>query len=78
LYINVQACRENGTKRIVSPGGMIVPGGVAVLPHSNGESVFVADTFTLREFNGLTGEERSLERSLIGVPSGIMSPDTIS
>ena len=68
----------NGTKRIVSPGGMVGPGGVAVMPHSDGESVFVADTFTIREFNGLTGEDRGIERSIIGIPGGIISPDTVS
>ncbi|MBC2697402.1 MAG: hypothetical protein HF974_03490 [ANME-2 cluster archaeon] len=68
----------NGTTRTVSPGGMIVAGsGVAALPRSDGESVFVADLFTLREFDGLTGEERSVERHYIGMP-GITSPETVS
>ena len=68
----------DGTTRTVSPGGMIAAGsGVAVLPRSDGESVFVADFFTLREFDGLTGEERSVERHYIGVP-GITSPETVS
>ena len=68
----------DGTTRTVSPGGMIVAGsGVAVLPRSDGESVFVADLFTLREFDGLTGEERSVERHYIGAP-GITSPETVS
>jgi sugar lactone lactonase YvrE len=68
----------DGTTRTVSPGGMITAGsGVAVLPRSDGESVFVADLFTLREFNWLTGEERSVERHYIGMP-GITSPETVS
>ncbi len=68
----------DGTTRTVSPGGMIAAGsGVAVLPRSDGESVFVADLFTLREFDGLTGEERSVERHYIGMP-GITSPETVS
>ena len=68
----------DGTTRTVSPGGMIAAGcGVAVLPRSDGESVFVADLFTLREFDGLTGEERSIERHYIGMP-GITSPETVS
>lgn len=42
--------------RTLSPGGMIAPGGVAVLQRPDGgESVFVADLFTLREFSGRTG-----------------------
>jgi sugar lactone lactonase YvrE len=68
----------DGTTRTVSPSGIIAAGsGVAVLPRSDGESVFVADLFALREFDGLTGEERSIERHYIGVP-GITSPETVS
>jgi len=68
----------DGTTRTVSSGGMIAAGsGVAVLPRSDGESVFVADLFTLREFDGLTGEERSIERHYVGMP-GITSPETAS
>jgi sugar lactone lactonase YvrE len=69
----------NGTKRTVSPGGMIAPGGVAVLPHPDGsESVFVADLFTLREFDGLTGKEMSIQRHYIGLPGSITCPMTVS
>jgi sugar lactone lactonase YvrE len=68
-----------GRPRMVSKGGMILPGGVAVLdrPH-RGESVFVADLWKLREFNGLTGREVSAERSSIAVPNGVTSPITVS
>lgn len=68
----------DGTTRTVSPGGMIGPMGVAVLPRADGESVFVADLWTLREFDGLTGEARSLERHHLTVPGGITSPMTVS
>jgi sugar lactone lactonase YvrE len=51
----------DGTMRTVSEGGMIAPGGVAVLPGLDGESVFVADLWLLREFDGLTGDEKSAE-----------------
>ena len=69
---------EDGTTRTVSQGGMLVGGsGVAVLPQTDGESVFVADLMTLREFDGVTGEERSVEQHFIGVP-GITSPETVS
>ncbi|HUU28226.1 MAG TPA: hypothetical protein VM123_10475 [archaeon] len=69
----------SGIKRTVSRGGMIVPGGVAVLPRPGGESVFVADLWTLREFNGLTGKERSVTRNKVnsGLP-GITTPQTVS
>jgi sugar lactone lactonase YvrE len=46
----------SGQGRILSEGGMILPGGVAVIPRPHGgESVFVGDVWTLREFNGRTG-----------------------
>jgi len=65
--------------RTVSKGGMIVLGGVAVVPHGHrGESVFVADLWTLREFNGLTGRPRSVERHDLTVPGDITSPMTVS
>jgi sugar lactone lactonase YvrE len=69
----------SGKTRTVSKGGMIAPGGVAVMPHPNsGESVFVADLFTLREFNGLTGKPISVERHDLTVPGDITSPMTVS
>jgi sugar lactone lactonase YvrE len=58
---------KNGATRIVSKGGMSVPGGVAVLPNSHGESVYVADFFSLRAFDGLTGKQESVQRSIIRV-----------
>lgn len=41
------------------------------------ESVFIADLFTLREFDGASGEPLSLARHFIGLP-GIASPFTVS
>jgi sugar lactone lactonase YvrE len=66
-----------GSTRTVSPAGMIGPGGVAVLGRADGESVFVADTHTLREFDGLTGEARSVERRYLLVP-GDIDPQTVA
>lgn len=67
----------HGTTRTVSAGGMIAPVGVAVLPRAGGESVFVADLWNLREFDGSTGEQRSVERNYIAIPGGITSPQTV-
>jgi sugar lactone lactonase YvrE len=68
-----------GAARTVNPGGMILPGGVAVLPRAEGgESVFVADVWTLREFEAQTGKQLSAEESSFAVPSGITSPSTVS
>jgi len=68
----------DGTTRTVSPGGMIVPQGVAVLPRAGGDSVFVADSWTLRQFDGVSGVQKSLDLNFPGVPSGITSPQTVS
>jgi sugar lactone lactonase YvrE len=68
----------NGQAQIISRGGMILPGGVAVLSRSHGrESVLVADLFTLREFDGRTGRPISLVRHVIGTP-GVTEPYTVS
>ncbi len=48
----------NRQARIISPGGMIAPQGLAVLEGSNGkDAVFVADIFKLREFDGRNGKQ---------------------
>ena len=68
-----------GHPRVISEGGLIAPGGVAVLDRpQSGESVFVADLWTLREFNGLTGRAVSAEHSSFAAPSGITAPMTVS
>jgi sugar lactone lactonase YvrE len=64
----------DGQVRTVSRGGMILPGGVAVLPRGrDNESVFVADLFSLRELDARTGQQRSIERGLPGF-SELISP----
>lgn len=64
--------------RIVSKGGMIFPGGITVIPRPGGEkSVFVADIWSLREFNGQTGKQMSIARYTFD-PSGITAPFTVS
>ncbi len=69
----------SGQTRVVSKGGMISPSGVAVVPDSKaGESVFVADGWGLREFDGLTGRAESVELSYIGLPGSIVGPGTVS
>jgi sugar lactone lactonase YvrE len=69
----------SGQVQTVSKGGMIAPGGVAVMPHPNGgESVFVADIWTLREYNGQTGRPGIVERHDLTVPGDITNPLTVS
>jgi sugar lactone lactonase YvrE len=52
----------SGRARVLSKGGMIVPGGIAVLPGDRGgDSVFVADGFSYRAFNARTGRPGVVE-----------------
>ncbi|BAC89872.1 hypothetical protein [Gloeobacter violaceus] len=68
----------DGRVRPVIEGGLIAPGGVAVVPRADGgESVFVADWTALREFGNVQGRQLSVERSLIGV-SALSSPFTVA
>ncbi len=46
--------KPDGALHMLGPGGLVMPGGVAVMD----ESVFVADTWMLHEFDGATGELR--------------------
>jgi sugar lactone lactonase YvrE len=49
---------SSGQGRTLSPGGMVLPGGVAVLQRPDGrDAVFVADLWSLREFDGRTGRD---------------------
>ncbi len=68
---------SDGSARTVSPGGVMAPGGIAVLSSGSGESVFVADLLSLKEIDGTTGEIRSVAPSMIGLP-GIESPFTVA
>jgi sugar lactone lactonase YvrE len=46
----------NGLAKIISRGGMVNPGGIAVLPCAHGgDSVIVGDLWSFRQFNGRTG-----------------------
>jgi sugar lactone lactonase YvrE len=46
----------DGTVRTLSPGGLTTPGGIAVVPRADGESVVVAGFRQMREYDGATGE----------------------
>lgn len=72
--------QPNGQWRTVSAGGMIGPGGLAVLPGSNNQDVlFEADLFRLREFNGLNGQEIAVDKGhLIPQPGDLTLPFTVS
>ncbi len=66
-----------GAVRTLSPGGLVLPGGVTVLERPGGEvSLFVADTFRLWEFDAAAGDLVAFTKgSLIGV--GMAPPNTV-
>lgn len=63
----------DGQPRFISPGGIIAPQGLAVLPGENDEDVvFVADQYNLRQLNGGSGEqEKSFQGFLVPLPEGL-------
>ncbi|WP_445386440.1 hypothetical protein ACT6NV_06480 [Robiginitalea sp. IMCC44478] len=61
----------NGQARYLSPGGMILPQGLAVMPGSNNQDrVIVADLFNMREFDGTSGQQEAIFKGFL-----INSPD---
>jgi len=59
----VAEVKRDGDVRMISGGGMVARGGIAVLPRGHDrESVFVADVFSLRE---LDGRNRLLRESIL-------------
>jgi sugar lactone lactonase YvrE len=54
----------DGSFRLLGPVGFVMPSGIAVMPRADGESVFLADTWSLREYDGATGELRSKKEGL--------------
>ncbi|WP_438026525.1 hypothetical protein [Sorangium sp. So ce233] len=56
----------NGRANTLLPGGMILPGGVAVVSEGGAESVYVADLASLREFDGDTGALLDVTKSFLG------------
>jgi sugar lactone lactonase YvrE len=71
-----------GEVRVLSRGGMIVPGGVAVLramapspgqPAFDRDAVFVADAFKIREFDGLSGASR--RETQVALNAQTVAPD---
>ncbi len=61
----------NGQARYLSPGGMILPQGLAVMAGPNNQDrLYEADLFNLRQFNGTNGRlEQSFRGNLINTPS---------
>jgi sugar lactone lactonase YvrE len=61
----VEVLDENRT-RIVSLGGLNIPGGVALVDTEDGERLFIADLFALRVLDAEDGHEIETVRDVIG------------
>ena len=60
----VYSILPNGRPRVISPGGLMAPGGIAVLPDQHaGESVYIADFWTMRGYDGRNGQPGSSGRN---------------
>ncbi len=55
------------TNRTLSPGGIIMPGGVALGEFGGTERLWLADFFSLRALDPATGAELDAERDVLGV-----------
>lgn len=63
----------NGQAKYLSPGGMIIPQGLAVLPGKNQDAIFHADLFTMRKFNGKSGQQEEQYKGFLVPPPGVVS-----
>jgi sugar lactone lactonase YvrE len=73
----IHEIRPSKQPRTVSSPGLIVPGGVAVLPNSHaGESLHVADLWTLARFDGRSGRAEGVDRQ--SFVDGLTSPFTVA
>ena len=60
----------NGQARYISPGGMILPQGLAVMQGPNNQDMlFEADLFRLRQFNGTSGKQENLYKGFLINPT---------
>ncbi|MDY7094061.1 MAG: SMP-30/gluconolactonase/LRE family protein [Acidobacteriota bacterium] len=68
----------DGAVRVVQPGGMVAPGGLALVPRGHGRmSLWVADSYDLTELDARTGEVLSVEQTgQGGIP--LTTPQTVS
>ncbi len=67
----------DGTTRSVSPPGLISPGGVTTLSGPDGDSLYIADLFSLREYDADSGELKQLVPAVLGV-SDLYMPTTVA
>ncbi|AKT38083.1 hypothetical protein [Chondromyces crocatus] len=70
----------NGSTDELSPGGMIAPGGLALLGTGSAATLYVADVFSLRAFDPATGAQTGVQAGELGAFSGptLTSPTNVS
>ncbi len=62
----------DGTLRMLGATGLVLPGGLTVLPTAEGETVYVGDFWMLRQFDGTTG---AVLADPLGIPGGSVAVD---
>ncbi|MEL4456549.1 hypothetical protein [Lutimonas vermicola] len=68
----------SGKSRLLSPGGMIVPQGIAVMTGPNSKDmIFEADLFSLRSFDGSNGQQEDKFKGFLVPPPGVTDPLTL-
>jgi sugar lactone lactonase YvrE len=64
----------SGQARILSPGGQILPQGLAVLAGPNNQDVvFAADIYNVRQYNGTSGRQTEQYKGFLIPPPGVFS-----
>jgi sugar lactone lactonase YvrE len=78
---SVYEIMDESSTRLVSPGGMIAPGGLALSPGQTGGAtdgtLYVADLLSLRAFDPESGEAMGVETHFIGDPAAVIAPMTV-
>lgn len=65
---------DDGTTDVVSPGGMNLPMGLALL----GDELWVGEALSLRSYNKDTGEELQVVRNVLGIGPFMSSPGNVT
>lgn len=82
---SITQVQPNGRTRLIHRGGVILPGGLTMLPadpfarhgFAGDEELWLADFFSLRAFNTRSGRQLRMER-VIPLTSPLVSPTTVA
>lgn len=75
---SIKRLLPNGKLRTVSRGGLTAPGGVAVREIDGRKTLFVSDTYTLRNYDARTGRLLKTQYSSVGDLNGLVTPLTVA